>query len=247
VRVKLRLIAAQDQRYDNDYNYRVQSFIYNLIRNSKFHNIHDSTLKTIDSITPFCFSNIFPHGDMKKGDVKNLIISSPDNTFISLIFNKLKNSIPSLKFGRLEFELDSLRVFQLKTSYPQKVHTATPIMTRIPEQEYRHYDLQLKHPFKYIFWRHTYPLELLLKQLENNLVKKFVLYFNRTPHSRLSFNKLIFRKQIAKKLTMHGSIQTVIGTVWEFWFDELNELSEFAFDSGLGERNRLGFGFLNPC
>jgi CRISPR/Cas system endoribonuclease Cas6 (RAMP superfamily) len=31
--------------------------------------------------------------------------------------------------------------------------------------------------------------------------------------------------------------QTIIATYWRFWFDEE--------DAGFGERNRLGFGFMN--
>lgn len=44
MRLKLRLVASKDQLYDNDYNYKVQSFVYNIIRNSEFHGIHDSAL-----------------------------------------------------------------------------------------------------------------------------------------------------------------------------------------------------------
>jgi CRISPR-associated endoribonuclease Cas6 len=245
LRLKLRLIASKDQLYDNDYHYKVQSFVYSLIRNSIYHNIHDSIHTWDGSVTPFCFSNIFPYGDMKKGNIKNLIISSPDGAFINLVSNQLKELNSTLNFGALQFELDKSRVFELKISYPLKVHTATPIITRISQQEYSSYDLELKHPFKYIFWRQTYPLELLIRQLETNIVRKYVRYTNRDPNSKISFNKFIFKKQISKKLTMHGSKQTVIGTFWDFWFDEQNDLTQFALDAGLGERNRLGFGFLN--
>jgi CRISPR/Cas system endoribonuclease Cas6 (RAMP superfamily) len=40
-------------------------------------------------------------------------------------------------------------------------------------------------------------------------------------------------------------IQTIIATYWKFLFDEDNELIRFGVDSGFGERNRLGFGFMN--
>jgi CRISPR-associated endoribonuclease Cas6 len=249
VRLILRLAAAKDQPYYNDYNYKVLSFIYNIIRGSEFHNIHDyNGIITIDkSVTPFCFSNIFPYGDMKQDHIKNLIISSPNDRFIRLIFNRLKNSGSLLVFGPLQFKLTDLKMFVVKSTSPQKVFTSTPIITRVPLERYKDYDLKLKHPFKYVFWRHTYPLEILINQLENNLSKKFFNYYKKQPNSPLSFNKLVFRKQLSKKLTVGSSVQTIIGTQWEFWFDEVNELTQFALDAGLGERNRLGFGFLNPC
>ena len=39
--------------------------------------------------------------------------------------------------------------------------------------------------------------------------------------------------------------QTIFATFWEFWIDEINELIRFGLDAGIGERNTLGFGFLN--
>ncbi|MEM3192943.1 MAG: CRISPR-associated endoribonuclease Cas6 [Candidatus Parvarchaeota archaeon] len=39
----------------------------------------------------------------------------------------------------------------------------------------------------------------------------------------------------------------MIGTVWEFGFeaDVNRDMIQFALDVGLGERNSLGFGFMN--
>ena len=46
---------------------------------------------------------------------------------------------------------------------------------------------------------------------------------------------------------MKGYEQIVIGTIWEFEFDgwEDRRLIQFALDAGLGERNSMGFGFMN--
>ena len=40
---------------------------------------------------------------------------------------------------------------------------------------------------------------------------------------------------------------TVFASFWEFWFEEENELIKFGLEAGFGERNRLGFGFVNPA
>jgi hypothetical protein len=100
MRLILRLEALTDQAYDNDYNHYVQSFIYNLVKNSEFIHLHDfkGTSSTKEAITPFCFSNIFPYGDMKKGDRKSIIISSPNEKFIFLLSDKI-NRIDILRFG----------------------------------------------------------------------------------------------------------------------------------------------------
>jgi CRISPR-associated endoribonuclease Cas6 len=46
---------------------------------------------------------------------------------------------------------------------------------------------------------------------------------------------------------MKGFDQVVIGTVWEFGFNAAvdKDIIQFALGSGLGERNSLGFGFMN--
>ena len=48
------------------------------------------------------------------------------------------------------------------------------------------------------------------------------------------FNKFVFKKQISTKIVMKNTEQVVIGTVWEE-----------ILDVGLGERNSMGFGFMN--
>ena len=62
------------------------------------------------------------------------------------------------------------------------------------------------------------------------------------------FNDFRFKKQISTRLLINGHSQIVIGTVCEFVFNsngDNKDIIEFAIDSGLGERNSLGFGFMN--
>ena len=248
MRLILRLKVLKDRPYDNNYYHNIQSFVYNLIKHTEFHNIHDFNGKMSQnkSITPFCYSNIFPYGYMRKSNIRNLIVSSPNEKFISIIFEKLKNHQSFITLGGMQFEIESINKLSLKITSSQMVSTGTPLIVRIPESEYRNYNIEVKHDFKYIFWRKTYPLEVLLKQLEINIKRKYYNYYKHTPKCSLGLSKFIFRKQISQRLRIHDSTQIIIGTLWDFWFDEINELTKFALDAGLGERNRLGFGFLNP-
>jgi len=56
-----------------------------------------------------------------------------------------------------------------------------------------------------------------------------------------------FKKQVSTKIHMHNTDVTVIGSLWELGFShDINEAVQiFALDCGLGERNSLGFGFMN--
>jgi len=249
VRLILRLRATKNQLYDNNYHYKVQSFVYNLIRNTDFHYLHDSVGQPSSdkTITPFCFSNIFPYGNMRQGAERKIIISSPDRKFMFLILDKIRNLNDPIRFGDLRFHIEDTKIFSVKLTPPAKFNTVTPIIIRIPRTTYQEYNLDLNHPYDYVFWRYSYPLELFLNQMETNLKNKYVKYQNKDPEQKLRFSKLIFKKQISKKLVVRGMVQTIIATFWEFWLDEINDLAKFGLDTGFGERNSLGFGFINAA
>jgi CRISPR-associated endoribonuclease Cas6 len=64
------------------------------------------------------------------------------------------------------------------------------------------------------------------------------------------FRRLSSKKQISTRVYVKGSYHTVIGTLWEFAFNQPTsktgkQLIQFALDSGIGELNSLGFGFMN--
>jgi CRISPR-associated endoribonuclease Cas6 len=247
MRLILRLEASKEQVYDNNYNHHVQSFFYNLIRNTEFNHIHDSKIMNANKqmFTPFCFSNIFPYGNMKKEDVRNIVISSPNEKLILFIYNKIRRIRAPIHLGAMHFHIINSKFFRTNISYPLVIASVTPIIMRIPQHVYQNYSLNLKYPYEYVFWRQAYPLELFLDQLETNLKRKFVNYYGCQLESTLSFPKFVFERQVSRKLIIRGMTQTIIATYWKFWFEEDNEIIRFAFDAGFGERNRLGFGFMD--
>jgi CRISPR/Cas system endoribonuclease Cas6 (RAMP superfamily) len=94
MRLLLQLKAAKDQIYENSYNRNIQAFVYNLLKDTQYDYLHDVKKLTKNHsdddrhIIPFCFSSIFPYGTMKCGHIRNLIISSPDECFISVLQKK---------------------------------------------------------------------------------------------------------------------------------------------------------------
>jgi CRISPR-associated endoribonuclease Cas6 len=64
-----------------------------------------------------------------------------------------------------------------------------------------------------------------------------------------SFDIFKFKKEVSTRTVVDNYEQVIIASVWEFIFNYVNnqkrELVQFALDSGLGERNSLGFGFMN--
>ena len=121
------------------------------------------------------------------------------------------------------------------------------------------YDSERIKRYDYVYWRSGHPTNLLIKQLEDNIWKKYIQYhqeryvrngeasaqnYNNNP----LFSDFRFKKQISTRLLVNGHSQIVIGTVCEFVLNSNSnnkDIIEFAIDSGLGERNSLGFGFMN--
>ena len=247
MRILLKLESTKDQVYQLDYHYSLQGFIYNLLNDSSFEYLHNKR-----GYKFFCFSNIFPYSNMmKKGDIKYLLISSPSKEFIDHIAYRLKEykNRHIISIGDMKFMLKNIEIIdcQIKRSRSEvRLITATPIIIRISRIKYKRFDINPPYPYKYIYWRKEYPFELFIEQLENNLSKKYEEFTGTVVTGEFIIDRVVFKKQVALKLNIHGNEHIVIGTLWEFVFYEpINELVQFGLDCGFGERNSLGFGFMN--
>jgi CRISPR-associated endoribonuclease Cas6 len=96
--------------------------------------------------------------------------------------------------------------------------------------------------------------------LQIKLLSKYARYYNKTIeeyHEFLAkyknvkiFDMFKFKKQTSIRLSINKFEQIIVGSIWEFIFNRINnnnnkDIIQFALDSGLGERNSLGFGFMN--
>ena len=180
-----------------------------------------------------------------------------------------------LRLGDLRFQIDHVsRPFRMdfsNDSFPSiRTRSATPIIIRIPKWRYEDYGIESDRPFE--FWRESISLEAFVKQVGDGMEKKLSEYRSLEDHlpedsdsknqdqlhndqnmtQQFAVPDIIsyrFLKSVSKPITIKGERQQAIGSLWEFEFSpqsqkESNNL-EFALDSGLGERNSLGFGFMN--
>jgi CRISPR-associated endoribonuclease Cas6 len=237
------------------YHYHLQGFIYNLLRGSKYHQIHDK-----EGYKFFCFSNIFPAKALEKGDLRTLIVSSPDNEFIAYLYEALQQWSSDVKVGGMEFKIDFIEKLEVPLTHSAFVMiTGTPIIIRVPREKYKAYNIDPKGQYDYVYWRSDHPIDLFLSQIENNMMRKHAEYsrfdkplgMKRETGNNLPLihfiQKFRLKKQISTRVPMKGFDQVIIGTVWEFEFDTSANMDmiRFALDAGLGERNSLGFGFMN--
>ena len=79
----------------------------NLLRGSIYEQIHDTRGSKF-----FSFSNIFPHADLKQGDIRTFIISSPDDEFVRYLFDILLISArreTTVNIGHMKFKISYLK------------------------------------------------------------------------------------------------------------------------------------------
>jgi len=232
------------------YYLQIQGLIYNFLKDTEFKKIHDSKLYKF-----FCFSNIFPeknsHSDNSKKSFYNLIISSPNKGFLKVLAqNFIKRE--EIKIGETIFTLKEIKFFNLpikKRKKSLKIISTSPIIIRIPKKRYQEYGISSKTSYPSLYWRSEYPLEAFIRQLEANIFKKYKEYYQKEIEEFPIFQKFLFKKSVSIPLELHHQKVNFIGSLWEFHFDFLDEktkeILEFAIDCGFGEKNSMGFGFVN--
>jgi len=233
------------------YHHDFQGFIYGLLRGTSYESLHDKARYKF-----FCFSNLVPPTRaISRGSQKTWMISSPDEAFIKTIKEKLTaHEGRSIRLGKMIFWLeqaDGRKVTLSSSAFQETVlSSGTPIVVRIPQYRWKEYGIEPKRSYRFVYWRKEHTPTAFIKQLEENLVKKYGEYFSAEEQPSLPlFEKLKFRRQVAVPLRMRGEESTVIGTLWDFYFGPLNEARrralQFWLDTGFGEMNSLGFGFTN--
>ena len=249
MRLLLRLKSTKDTKFEIKYNNKIQGFIYNLLIGTNYEVLHDKK-----SFKYFCFSNIFPIGDIRQGETRNLIISSPDRVFIRTIRDRMEEIVTNkknIKFGEMEFIVDDIIKFKVKLNQENtRLISATPIIIRIPERKYEVFKIpREERKSGYIFWRPKYSVESFIKQLEDNLVKKYNVFYKKNLKTENIFEQSIFKKMVYNKIIVKGIERIYAGSIWEFNLSFLNfkikKLLEFNIECGFGERNSFGFGFIN--
>ena len=241
--------AAKDQSYESMYHHKLQGFVYGLLRDASWNMVHEK-----EGYKFFCFSNIFPIGDMEKGDAVKLLLASPSAALLTAIERALQGAAQErgvLNIGEMSFELMELKELVVKlSSKGLRVLTATPVIIRIPERNYERYGIpETERKARYVYWRPKYSFEAFLKQLSENLIKKYNEFQKVELGNHDLFEQFVFRRPTATKVVIDGKEYVMVGSMWEFIWSYLDDVQrqvlEFGLDAGFGERSSLGFGFVN--
>ncbi|NOZ58289.1 MAG: CRISPR-associated endoribonuclease Cas6 [Euryarchaeota archaeon] len=243
MRLVLTLESACDYAYDLRYHAKLQGFVYSLLRGTPYEHLHD-----LRGYKYFCFSNIYPPFDARQGEKRYLVLSSPDEELVRTFAQALLRR-EEVGVGNMRFYLKEIRVVRPRIGKSVALVTRTPIIVRIPRRSYARYGITSEH--SYVYWRPSMPFDAFLRQLEDNLMKKYRSFLGREleeGHYLPLFQQFVFKKQVCNHLLIKNCEVRVFGSLWEFHFPHLRreqrELLRFAIDAGFGERNSLGFGFM---
>ena len=171
-RLLIKLRATENTRYEMEYHKDIQGLIYGLLRGSEY-DIHEK-----NGFKFFTFSNIFPFSDLRKNDRRNLLIASPNKDFVSYLKDQLEY-LHDIRIGAMKFRIDYCSKFDIRlpSDAPVSLITGTPILCNIYRYRFEEANaLHLVNGFSSTYWRSTHPVDLFLRQVEANLVKKFNTY-----------------------------------------------------------------------
>lgn len=245
MRVLLTLRSLKDSAYDKAYYNKLRGLFYNLQKGSKYFNKHNN-----EGYRFYSFSNVFPAKDVKFGEKRNLIVSSPDNDFIHWMYGKIaliKENQEPLNIGESQFEIQKLSFLNPKIRNKTNLITGTPIVMRIPQKMYDTYGIKSSRPYE--FWKPEHDFNAFVVQLSSNLIKKYNQYYEENLREKNVFEVFKFKKPVCVHRIEEGREIKTIGSIWEFGFNYLDQEQRgilwLGLESGFGELNSSGFGFMN--
>ena len=241
MRLLLKLRSKGDYAYDSTMNHKIQGFIYHCVSDSFFGGLHERPGSKY-----FCFSNIFPIGDIRKNDEVNLIISSPVTQFIQVLKARIQR-LEDINIGEYSFGLSSLKSIRTDVQSRLNLITGTPVVIRLPKSRYKEYKIKSRRQYEY--WKKTMPLNVFIDAVEENFIKKYNSFYGVDLKKVQLFERFEFKKEVGTVARIAGKDSAIVGSVWKFstvYIDRKNApLFSFLLDTGLGEMNSLGYGFLN--
>lgn len=251
MRLLARLRARADTAYDNTYHDKLRGRLWRALSGTAYDETHDANRPT-----GFCYSNPFPPGDFREGDKRTLLVSAPQEDLLAHIAGDLMEN-RELNIGEMPFHVDELTTVSPDVGEPGSsgtVESGTGMLVRIPPWRAEDYDIE-KEGDQAIFWQPKHSMEPLKTQLEDNLDQKHDLFCPEyLPGPSEKDYDLFTEYELIKTFAIPVTISrnqemTYVLSKWRFGYtvrdDDHRRHLNLALDTGLGERNALGLGFIN--
>lgn len=252
MRILARLRARADAVYQNDYHHKLRGRVWRALDGTEYEQSHDG-----DDPPGFTYSNPFPPRDMQEGDSRTLLVAAPDEELLTHVARDFREN-PELNVGEMPFHVEDLSALTPDVGEPGSsgvIETGTGLLVRIPP--WRCDDYGIDHPGgdTAVYWRPEHSIEPLREQLEANLDRKHGLFGpEHLPGPTDREGELFDGYELLKTFALpvevtQGQEMTYVLSKWRFSYtvrdDHHRRHLNLALDAGLGERNALGFGFVN--
>ncbi len=234
--MRLKITLESHTRAPNQPNkHAVQGFIYNMLRDTGYGGRHDEPRFKF-----FTFSDFF----RDKEGRPTLLVSSPDGGFVEALYSNLKGR-NYVYIGRHQLGLVEVRKFRVLLR--KRFQRGSPIVLYRNAQENEYFKLHQHRDLRFF-----------MERLKDNAERKYNAFYD----DDFILEGPLFDRVIPKlrnngkldvyvRVVKNGVPFPVIGSNWELLEkDRINpgerRFYRFIMDAGLGEKNSLGFGFLNP-
>jgi len=202
LRLVLALRSTRSSSYDPCYHRGLQGFIYSLIRRAGYLDLHEKP-----GCKFFSFSNLIPPGRrIEAGSKKTLVVASPDSEMIACLQDEARRiEGEEIRIGDMTFRLQGSKAIarNMPNGFEEFIlESGTPIVVRIPRYRLKEYGIASARDYDYVYWRKDHTPTPFIKQLEENLLKKYNEYSGTTTDETPIFEKVRFVKQVAVPLRM---------------------------------------------
>lgn len=209
--------------------FEIQGFIYSLLKDTRFHYLHD-----LKGFKFFCFSNVF-----MSNNEYNLIISSPNPKLIKTVYYKLK-TIDNLRLGDEKYVLINSKLINTPKKF-NYFKTSTPIIL---------FHNQTMNNHCYSFKNDDINYNWFFNRLKENALKKYNAFYDDEYYlEEPLFTSFSFKREVAMNFERYTHKFLLIGSLWDNLTCNITKdnrkFYEFIYESGLGEKNSTGMGFLN--
>lgn len=245
------LSARADTAYQTDYHHKLRGRIWDALDGTEYDERHDG-----GDPPGFVYSNPFPPHDMEAGDERKVLVASPDEELLAHVAADLLEE-PELNIGEMPFHIDDISSLAPDVGEPGStgtIETGTGVLVRIPPWKADEYGIDPDGD-EAIFWRPEHTMDPFTTQIENNLDQKHNHFCkdylpgpSDTDYELFESYELIKTFAIPVTVTT-GQEMTYVLSKWRFEYhvrdDDHRRHLNLALDTGIGERNGLGLGFIN--
>ena len=179
----------------------------------------------------FCFSDVFI-----KDNYYYILFSSPSKEIINEVYAVLKK-LSHFYIGYTLFKKESVKKINIRLGKKIRWETGSPVVVYYKNK-----------PFSFLKDKEW---DAFFQRLKENAIKKFEIFRGEKVEINEIFDRAEFKKSVAIPLQKDERKFLVFGSTWKLLeksYIDKNERKfyQFLMDAGIGEKNSLGFGFVNP-